>query len=140
MLPSTTNIHVNSDSNDIEYIVKNMTNIDMSIKSYDIKTKKLEYSDVTSTRSSSSKDFIYVQTASGESIILTHDHKIYTTDRWVRSDRLSTGMCILNKALEFTDISEIHKINDNTSRKVYTLTVENTHCFFANDILVHNHN
>ena len=138
MLPSTTVINVNSKSHDIEYIVNNLTSVDMSIKSYILKKNKIVDSDVIATRSSSSRDFIYIQAESGESVILTHDHKIYVNSEWIRADKVSTGSTILNSGLNQSVITETHKIQNNTSRKVYNLTIEDTQCFFANDILVHN--
>tara|TARA_R110000772_G_scaffold57914_3_gene131040 strand:+ start:2227 stop:2649 length:423 start_codon:yes stop_codon:yes gene_type:complete len=138
MLPSTTAIDVNSKTRDIDYIVKNITSGDMLVRSYNIKKRTPSDSNVVATRSSSSKDFIYIQTTSGTSIILTHDHKIYIDSDWIRADRLSIGLPVLNSELKETKIIDIHKIHNNTSQKVYNLTIENTQCFFANDILVHN--
>ena len=138
MLPSTTAISVNSESHDIEYIMNNLTTVDMTIKSYIIKRNKIIDSNVISTRSSSSKDFIYIQTISGEAIILTHDHKIYANNEFVRADKISPSSTVLNSKLEQTAIIDMHKIHNDISQKVYNLTIEDTQCFFANDILVHN--
>lgn len=138
MLPSTTVISVNSEIHDIEHIVKNLTSVDMNIKSYNIKKKIHTNSNVVATRSSSSKDFIYIQITTGESIILTHDHKIYANNEWVRADKLPAGSTILNSELNQSSVIEMHKIHNDISQKVYNLTIEDTQCFFANDILVHN--
>jgi intein/homing endonuclease len=138
MLPSTTAISVNSEIHDMEYIVKSMTSVEMNIESYNIKNKKLTSSNVVATRSSSSKDFIYIQIESGESIILTHDHKIYTNNEWIRADKIPTGSTILNSKLNQLKVIEMHKIHNDISQKVYNLTIEDTQCFFANDMLVHN--
>ena len=110
----------------------------MNVKSYSITKNKIVDSDVIATRSSSSKDFIYIQVESGESVILTHDHKIYVNNEWLRADKVSPGSTILNSKLNQSVIIETHKIQNNTSRKIYNLTIEDTQCFFANDILVHN--
>ena len=138
MLPSTTVIDVNSESHDIDYIVNNLTTVDMSIKSYTLKKKTVIDSDVIATRSSSSRDFIYIQTDTGETIILTHDHKIYINNEWVRADKIAPGQVTLNSSLDPATIIDIHKIHNDISQKVYNLTIEDTQCFFANDILVHN--
>ena len=138
MLPSTTVTNVNSESHDIDYIVNNLTSVDMSVRSYSIKKNKIVDCDVIATRSSSSKDFIYIKTQSGESVILTHDHKIYVNSEWLRADKVSSGSTILNSELVQSVIVETHKIKNNSSRKIYNLTIEDTQCFFANDILVHN--
>ena len=138
MLPSTTVINVNSEERDLDYVIENLTSVDMSIKSYEVKKKKIITSDVVATRSSSSKDFIYIQVETGESIILTHDHKIYVDSKWLRADKIAVGLTVLNSELEQTKIVDIHKIHNDMTQKVYNLTIEDTQCFFANDILVHN--
>ncbi len=138
MLPSTTVINVNSEERDLDYIIESLTSVDMSIKSYEVKKKKIITSDVVATRSSSSKDFIYIQVETGESIILTHDHKIYVDSEWLRADKIAVGLTVLNSELEQTKIVDIHKIHNDMTQKVYNLTIEDTQCFFANDILVHN--
>lgn len=138
MLPSTTVINVNSEIHDIEHIVKNLTSVEMDIKSYNIKKKEYTNSNVVATRSSSSKDFIYIQTNTGESIILTHDHKIYANNEWIRADKIPTGSTVLNSELNQSSVIEMHKIHNDISQRVYNLTIEGTQCFFANDILVHN--
>ena len=138
MLPSTTVIDVNSESHDIDYIVSNLTSIDMNIKSYNIKKSTITDKNVIATRSSSSKDLIYIQTDTGETVIVTHDHKIYIDNEWIRADKISPGQQALNSELKQTAIIDMHKIHNDISQKVYNLTVEDTQCFFANDILVHN--
>jgi len=138
MLPSTTVINVNSEERDLDYIIESLTSVDMSIKSYAVKKKKIITSDVVATRSSSSKDFIYIQVETGESIILTHDHKIYVDSEWLRADKIAVGLTVLNSELEQTKIVDMHKIHNDMTQKVYNLTIEDTQCFFANDILVHN--
>lgn len=138
MLPSTTVINVNSEERDLDYIIESLTSVDMSIKSYAVKKKKIITSDVVATRSSSSKDFIYIQVETGESIILTHDHKIYADSEWLRADKIAVGLTVLNSELEQTKIVDMHKIHNDMTQKVYNLTIEDTQCFFANDILVHN--
>jgi len=138
MLPSTTVINVNSEERDLDYIIESLTSVDMSIKSYEVKKKKIITSDVVATRSSSSKDFIYIQVETGESIILTHDHKIYVDSEWLRADKIAVGLTVLNSELEQTKIVDMHKIHNDMTQKVYNLTIEDTQCFFANDILVHN--
>ena len=138
MLPSTTVINVNSEERDLDYIIESLTSVDMSIKSYTVKKKKIITSDVVATRSSSSKDFIYIQVETGESIILTHDHKIYVDSEWLRADKIAVGLTVLNSELEQTNIVDMHKIHNDMTQKVYNLTIEDTQCFFANGILVHN--
>lgn len=138
MLPLATVIHVNSEDHDIDYIVNNITSIDMYIKSYNIKKSKIIDSVVIATRSSTSKDFIYIQTDSGESIILTHDHKIFADGEWIRADKITTGAEVINIDLKQTTVVDIHKIHNNVSQRVYNLAIEDTQCFFANNLLVHN--
>lgn len=69
-------------------------------------------------------------------IILTSDHPVLTTTRgFVRADRLKIGEMLIGFK-ENVRIIHIKKIHMGT--KVYDLTVEKDHNFFANDICVHN--
>lgn len=138
MLPSTTSIQVNDRDHDIDQIVSNLTTKLMMIQSYITKTNKITTKEVISTRSSSSKDFICIQTNKSP-VILTHDHKVFSEGEWIRADRLVKGLKLLNSALDPVKITDIHKIHNDISQRVYNLTVQDTECFFANDILVHNH-
>ncbi len=138
MLPSTTSIQVNDQTCEIDQIAKNLSTEPMIVQSYKVKTDKITPREVTSTRSSSSKDFIYIQTTDSL-IILTHDHKVFSEGEWIRADRVTKELKLLNSSLDPISITDIHKIHNNTSQKVYNLTVQDTECFFANDILVHNH-
>lgn len=138
MLSPTTSIEVNSETRDIEYIVKNISTADITIKSYDKKKNKHVDNNVSSTRSSASRDFIYIQTECNKNIILTHDHKLYISGEWKRADQVSRGLNILTTSLDYSPIIDVHKIHNNVSQKVYNLSVEKTQCFFANGILVHN--
>lgn len=138
MLPSNTIITTICGEQDLDQIVNNLTSIDYTACSYNTKKLKPTSSDIVATRSSSSKDFIYIQVESGNSIIMTHDHKAFVDGKFTRADKISPGMSVLNSSYEPDNVVDIHKIQNNTSQKVYNLTVIDTQCFFANNILVHN--
>ena len=138
MLPSNTIITTICGEQDLDQIVNNLTSIDYTACSYNTKKLKPTSSDIVATRSSSSKDFIYIQVESGNSIIMTHDHKAFVDGKFARADKISPGMSVLNSSYEPDNVVDIHKIQNNTSQKVYNLTVIDTQCFFANNILVHN--
>ena len=70
------------------------------------------------------------------SIICTSDHKIHTVERgFIKAVDLQEGMLIDGHDCSMR-IMHIKRVL--MSAKVYDLTVENNHNFFANDILVHN--
>jgi len=81
-----------------------------------------------------------VKTKSGKSVILTEDHSAikYENDKLqvVKTKELK----IDDKVITLDSITSITEIEDlgYTEDYVYDLEVDNTHTFFANDILVHN--
>lgn len=69
----------------------------------------------------------------------TKDHLIYTTRGWVEAGDVIVGEEILyndqNILKEWKPILEIKRVG---TEMVYDIEVQDTHCFFANGILVHN--
>lgn len=139
MITSTTEIQSEKDIFIIEDATKLMrSKKDISVESYDVKNKRKVFSPIISTRCCDSKDFIMIKTESNETIIVTLDHKIYTPDGWLRADALSGRTQVMDSTTGLTAITDLHRIQDDLVRKVYTLTIEDTQCYFANNILVHN--
>ena len=87
------------------------------------------------------KETIKIETEDEEFIICTKDHKIYTKNGWVNAINLSLDdkvICLDKKDNSLTIWKNIKTISRNEIQNVYDIEVENTHCFFANGILVHN--
>ena len=86
---------------------------------------------------------ICIKTKDGQRLTLTPDHKVFTNRGWVPAGELKTPdklvRSIANMEMdcarwtEFDRIEEVSQLHD-----VYDITVEDTHCFFADRILVHN--
>ena len=107
------------------------------IESYD---KRVERGVVSSVRTSDCKDFIYIKCETGDTLVLTHDHKVYIPDEksWMRADTIVCGKRLLSSDGTTTEIVSTHTISDTTPSRVYSLAVTPTQCYFANNILVHN--
>lgn len=102
--------------------------------------KRVEQGVVSSIRTSDCKDFIYIKCETGDTLVLTHDHKVYIPDEktWMRADAVVCGKKLLSSDGTVTTIVSTHTINDTTPSRVYSLAVTPTQCYFANNILVHN--
>lgn len=103
--------------------------------------KKITTGQVSNTRSSSGKDFIYIQVDEQSPLIVTPDARLYdpTVNEWIRATEFVTGKSILTRTGETQTISDVHLIRDEQLCKTYTVTVTPTQCYFANNILIHNH-
>jgi hypothetical protein len=107
------------------------------VESYD---KRPEQGVVSSVRTSDCKDFIYIKCDTGDTLVLTHDHKIYIPEdrAWMRADAVVCGKKLLSSDGSMATITSAHTISDTTPSRVFSLAVTPTQCYFANNILVHN--
>lgn len=112
----------------------------LEVLSYDTVKGEKVWSKVTAFAQTSPKAKV-VSFNKGE-LILTPDHKVYTTNRgYVEAKNLETTDFVIYNGRE-----KIWKVKSNYRTvecleeeiPVYDITVEGTHNFFANDILVHN--
>jgi len=142
MLPENTIISTPEDDMTIIEIVRGFPrNKDTSVTSYNTKKKKLCDGLIPSTRKSSVTDLIFIETDYDEvKLILTQDHKVYDeeTREFIRAAVVPPGMLLKHIDDIEVKVVKVHKICNNVPQDVYTLTVEETQCYFANGILVHN--
>ena len=76
-------------------------------------------------------------------IIMTSDHRVYTQDGWKESCQLLSNetICVLEKNLKEEYVQKNVQISYQPikeKQKVYDLTIDGEHEFFANGVLVHN--
>jgi hypothetical protein len=97
-------------------------------------------SEVTSTRRCSAKDFVCIKTENDDTLIITPSQKIYSADqkKWILASTVTISTKLLHVTGVSLNISEVHEIHNRYSRDVYTLTINETHSYYANGILVHN--
>jgi hypothetical protein len=97
-------------------------------------------SEVTSTRRCSAKDFICIKTENDITLIITPSQKIYSVNqkKWILASTVTNSTKLLHVTGGELNISEVHEIHNRYSRDVYTLTINETHSYYANGILVHN--
>ena len=142
MLPKNTVITCTEDDLTLQEVVEqfNQKN-DVFVRSYDHKKRKDLECLVPSTRSSSVTDMTFGETDYDEvKLILTHDHRVYSVDqqKFIRSTLLLPGTQL--KHVDGIDVKvvKVYKLTQPVPTDVYTLTVDKTQCFYANQILVHN--
>lgn len=141
-MTSSTEIQLEKDTISLEDMTKFLEKkkTDVLVESYNEQKKANEFSAVISTRGCDSRDFIFIKADTNESIVVTPDHKIYTDTGWIRADNLTKNSLVLDSTVGLTKITDLHKIHDDLSQRVYTLTIDKTQCYFANGLLVHNGN
>lgn len=141
MILHDTAIHVPGDPQTIGEIVDEFTLTEnTSVYTYDTKRKKIKESAIGLTKTTSSKDFILIKTEDDDNLIITLDHKVYDPilKTWTRAQELKCGQHVLNIELEHIRVNETHRIRNTRADKVYTFSVPDYSCFFANNILIHN--
>jgi len=80
------------------------------------------------------KQTIEITFKSGRTIKCTKNHLLMTKFGWKEAGQIKTK----DKVLGLTKYDEIVSIKKSHQEQVYDITVDKTHCFFANDVLVHN--
>ena len=145
MLIGTTSIYMyeNTQTNynkiDIESVVKTFRHdTDILVMSYD--GNNITRNSVASTRSSDSKDFVCVQYGDNNSIVLTPTQRVYDpkAKKYIKAMDINMTNTILTSQLDIMQVTHKHDIKNTQSTNVYTISISNDQCFFANDVLVHN--
>lgn len=111
---------------------------EIKVKSFDLETNLIVYNTVLkSALMNTNAKVMKLTTSSGHLIHCTPYHKIYTKGvGYVIANDITTEDEVMLENGEFTKIVDINTECDNIA--VYDITVEDTHCFFANNVLVHN--
>lgn len=111
------------------------------VKSYNNNTlfNTVVWSEVTAAVFSGvTKELIEIISPIGNTIRCTHQHKIYTHNRgYVEAQDLLPNDTLCENVTTETNLLTINRISTNKTC-VYDITVPETECFFANNILVHN--
>lgn len=112
-------------------------NNEVYIQTLNLDTNEVVYNKITAAQlSRPNAKTLKIITTNGKTIITTPDHKFYTKNRgWIEAQDLQLEDILVNSDLESDSIDTlvVGPIEDT-----YDVTVENTHSFFADDILVHN--
>lgn len=113
------------------------------VQSYDATVGKIVHATACAFKTKENALVMKIATSDGKSIVSTPDHEIYTQGGWVHASdvTLDDKILVMNKtsANDFVEWVDVVEVTSTTGREdVYDLSVDETHCFFANDILVHN--
>jgi hypothetical protein len=124
----------------LEQILKEDVSFDrIEVLSYDIETGEKKWAPITDFAETSpeAKVMKITDEESGKSIVVTPEHKVFTKNRGyvMAKDLVETDELVLTSN-EKTSTLIIEYLEEKIP--VYDITVEGTHNFFANDILVHN--
>jgi len=93
------------------------------------------------------KKTLKITLGNGDTITCTNDHPIMTNQGWKTAGNIHHKdmiLCHANVGVEEKYLShdidyvEIESICSSDEEEVFDITVEDTHCFFANNILIHN--
>lgn len=140
MLPQNTVISGPVDDLAILEIVKEF-DFDDEVKVMSYNGKKIVESLVTSTRKCDTRDLLLIETDYDEvKLIVTPEHRVYdsTAKKFTRAMDIKNGATLKHIDEIDTKVTKVRKITNNALEDVYTLTIDETQCFFASGVLVHN--
>lgn len=102
------------------------------------KRNKNTWSDVSSTRRSSFRDFIYIQMEDNEVFICTPDQRICTdtAGSCKRADRLVVSDSIVTVNDDKTKILKIYNMKSRSVENVYSLITCDSAPYYADDVLI----
>lgn len=142
MVTNITNISTTEGELQIKEIVDALSHQqDTCINTYDTKRNKITSANVSSTRGSSTRELIYIETDYDEvKLLLTNKHRVFVLNgkKFKRSDELLKGDQLKHIDDIEVNVVKVHTISNNTHQQMYTLTTDSSDCYFANSILVHN--
>lgn len=139
-------INFNLDQKKVEELEPN----DM-ILSYDLKEKVLKLKKVKEIHQPIRDHYVKIYTKNNQILITTKDHALYTDQGWAAYSpedailhfteekdckRLIVGSKILSHDLLYDEIIKIEYFDSEIS--LYNLVIEDTHCYFAEKLLLHN--
>lgn len=107
------------------------------VYSYDFKKEEPFAAEVEATNKKYAEEFVEIETVAGRKIRTTPDHRVYVlTIGWVEAWELCPGYVVTL----FEGLDSISKIcrYKKQDEPVYDIQVARGHCFFAEEILVHN--
>lgn len=113
---------------------------DIKVASYDLATNTVEWKPIKNFAQTSpcANVMKITDTRTDKTLVLTYDHQVYTRNRgYVKAGNLQESDQLLIKGMP-SEIGELKIEALSDKIPVYDITVEDTHNFFANDILVHN--
>lgn len=117
-------------------------NAQFKVLSYNIEENTPIVKPATAFKTKENAEILQLTTKSGKKIKLTPDHRVYTQRGWIEAGQLQKGdkvLSLMNEMIDqLTEWDEIVEINFSANEDVFDLTVDDTHNFFANGLLVHN--
>jgi len=103
-----------------------------NVLSYDTNSKEFVTSKVLSNFSRENDGYYVINS----NIKVTEEHPFYVNDEWVKVKDLKVGDLLFDKDSNNVTINSIEYVDEVVT--VYNFEVDNTHTYFAEDVLVHN--
>lgn len=112
--------------------------IGTEILSYDENKNKSIWKSITHFYKKGKQKIIKITLSNGKKIRCTGNHLIRTLRGWTPAENINLSDSILCFIFNFIKYAKVKSIENSGEEKVFDITVEDTHCFFANGMLVHN--
>lgn len=111
----------------------------VKVESADINGGGIAMQPITMATLTGNRSDIYeIGTVYGYTVRCTSDHRIYVDGKgWVEAKDLTTSDFVWTRHGQCEQVTSVSQVN-TSAIPVYDITVEGTHCFFADGILVHN--
>jgi ribonucleotide reductase alpha subunit len=125
----------------IKDVVESMSSGNLyKVKSYDKNSDSISWENILAAKNMGmSSSLVEIVTENNKTIGCTLDHKIFTKNRgWIEASKVLVTDILLDGSCVESKISDIGIKMMFEPISVYDIKVENTECFFANNILVHN--
>lgn len=106
--------------------------------SYDRESKSIIFNKIEKFIPKGRRKVIELKFSSGKKIKCTTDHLIMGEKGWKEAQELKIRENVISTNIYRPTLSTLIEVNDAGIEDVYDISVEKDHCFFANDILVHN--
>jgi len=107
--------------------------------SYDFEKQENFVSYVEASREKTATDFVTLKTVAGTQLRATNDHRVYSLIRgWVKAEDVYEGETLVIEVGIDSVAEKMYRRYVDGGEPVYDIQVARGHCFFAEEILVHN--
>ena len=99
---------------------------------YDLDAQKKVLVKVTAIRAAHADQIIVIN----DSLRVTAEHPIYADGKWVRAGELDTKHTLISSAGKAVELTKLIRLRQRV--RIFDITVQSPHTFFAGGVLVHN--
>lgn len=118
--------------------IENFKDFNCQVETYNFEKKDILHESKTNFYEKGERGCIELKFNDNGTLICTPDHKILTDNGWIKASDIIPNETNIIKYFNSIYTSKVISINNVGIKKVYDITVENTHNFIANGVIVHN--